>query len=273
LLSFDSCITVDRTGRGGGLALFWRHSSNCTLVDFSNNHITVEIVDFILGPWRLTGYYGYPNGGCRIAAWNFLRQLANHFSRPWCIFGDFNDILDASEKRGRNNRPSWLINGFRQAVLDSGLSDVPIEGYPFTWFKCLGTPRAVEERLDRALANNLWFNLYPEALVETLMAPASDHYPILIHCRPMPRSHHNKRHFRYENAWHLEPGFKEMVTNSWQVYSNNAIMPKMSSCAEHMVVWSKEHCHKLKYKLKIVGANYIPCAPLLLGRDKFEILS
>ena len=53
-------------------------------------------------------------------------------------------------------------------VLDSGLSDVPVEGYLFTWFKSLGTPRAVEERLDRALANNLWFNLFSNAIVETL---------------------------------------------------------------------------------------------------------
>jgi len=50
LLGFDSCISVDGTGRGGGLALFWRHSSNCTLVDFSKNHISIEVVDSDLGP-------------------------------------------------------------------------------------------------------------------------------------------------------------------------------------------------------------------------------
>jgi len=36
----------------------------------------------------------------------------------------FNDIMDASEKRGRKNRSNWLINDFRQAVMDYGLSDV-----------------------------------------------------------------------------------------------------------------------------------------------------
>jgi hypothetical protein len=59
----------------------------------------------------------------------------------------------------------------------SSLSDVPVEGYHFTWFKNLGTPRAVEERFDHALANSLWFNFFPEASIETLVAPASDHYP------------------------------------------------------------------------------------------------
>jgi len=29
LLGYDCCFHVDRTGRGGGLALFWRNSFNC----------------------------------------------------------------------------------------------------------------------------------------------------------------------------------------------------------------------------------------------------
>jgi len=56
-------------------------------------------------------------------------------------------------KRGLTRCPNWLINGFRQVVIDSGLSDVPVEGYLYTWFKSLGTPHAVNERLDSALAN------------------------------------------------------------------------------------------------------------------------
>jgi hypothetical protein len=76
------------------------------------------------------------------------RNLSEQFAGPWYIFGDFNDIMDGSEKRGRTTRPRWLINGFRQVVLDAGLSDVPVEGYPLTWFKSLGMPRAVEEKLD-----------------------------------------------------------------------------------------------------------------------------
>jgi len=250
LLGFDSCISVDRTGRGGGLALFWRTSFNCQLIDYSNNHIIVEIVDDVLGTWRLNGYYSYPNGGRRTAAWDFLRQLSVQFAGPLCIFGDFNDILDDSEKRGRNTKPRWLINGFRQAILDSGLSGVQVEGYSFTWFKSLGTPRAVEERLDHALANNSCLNLFPKATEETLVAPASDHYPILLRRIPMPRPHLNKRHFRYENAWHLEPGFKDMVTDSWQVYSSNPLIPKLSSCAEDMSAWSNAHCNKLKIDIE-----------------------
>ena len=81
------------------------------------------------------------------------------------ILSDFNDILDASEKSGGSVRPRWLINGFCQVVFNASLIDIYMEGYPFTWFKILGTPRVVEERLDRALANNEWFRPFPSAKV------------------------------------------------------------------------------------------------------------
>lgn len=154
--------------------------------------------------------------------------------------------MDDSEKRGRATRPRWLINGFRQAVLDSGLSDVPLEGYPFTWFKSLGTPRAVVERLDRALANNTWFNLFPNSLLENLAAPASDHYSMLLHRCYMPRVTHSQRKFRYENAWQLEPGFHEMVTDSWNMNLSCPIIPKLAACADDISLWSRHHCKKLK---------------------------
>lgn len=154
--------------------------------------------------------------------------------------------MDASEKRGRNLRPSWLINGFRQAVLDSGLVYVPVEGYPFTWFKSLGMPHAVEERLDRALANTGWFNIFPTTTLENLAAPSSDHYPILLNSCPVQRPYLHKRSFRYENAWYPEPGFKKFVTDAWHMHSLDSIVSKLSSCAADMVVWSIDHCNKLK---------------------------
>jgi exonuclease III len=180
VLGFDSCFSVNRQGRGGGLSFMWRSSFNCSITSFSANHVDVEVVDNIIGNWRLTGFYGFPDNGRRRESWNFLRQLAQVSNLPWCVLGDFNDILSPSEKKGRTDRAPYLINGFRSAVLDSGLADVHMEGYLYTWFKSLGTVRAVEERLDRALANDAWSQKFPNAILENLPAPASDHYPIML---------------------------------------------------------------------------------------------
>lgn len=100
VLGYDSSFSVNSIGHSGDLALFWRASFNCQIINYSTNHITVERQDANHGNWRITGYYGYPEGGRRRAAWDFLQHLSSQFVGLWCIFGDFNDILDDGEKRG-----------------------------------------------------------------------------------------------------------------------------------------------------------------------------
>lgn len=103
---------------------------------------------------------------------------------PWCTVGDFNDLLSSEDKRGGPDRAPWLIRGFRDAVRDCGLVDIPLEGYQFTWFKSLCTPNAKEERLDRALVTNTWQSLFPLARLQSLSASISDHTPILLSTSP-----------------------------------------------------------------------------------------
>ncbi|WJX95852.1 hypothetical protein P8452_77121 [Trifolium repens] len=127
LLGYDSCFSVDCEGHSGGLAFLWRAPFSCSIINFSANHINDEVQDNINGNWRLTGFYGFPGSGRRRDSWKFLRHLSQVSSLPWCIIGDFNDILSAIEKKGRAKRSPWLINGFRSAVSDSGLTDVHME--------------------------------------------------------------------------------------------------------------------------------------------------
>jgi len=154
-----------------------------------------------------------------------------------------------SEKRGRTTRPRWLIKGFRHAVLGFGLFDVPVEGSAFTWFKSLSTAHAVEERLDRALANNAWFNLFSNALLENLVAPASDHYSILLHRCHAPRAPIQNRKLRYENVWQMELRFKTMVAYSWHMPLTPSIIPKLTICTKDISARRKHHGNKLKFDI------------------------
>ncbi|WJX56899.1 hypothetical protein P8452_42513 [Trifolium repens] len=217
VLGFDYCFTVNREGRGGGLALFWNSAFNCSISNYSQNHIDVEIVDTSICNWRLRCYNGFPGSRQKRAAWNFLKHLSQSSNLPWCVVGDFNDILSPHEKNGRNERAYWLINGFRSAVLDSGLSDIHMEGYPFTWFKSFGTVKAVEERLDRALATENWHLLFPYAILENLPAPASDHYPI-----------------------------SKFFQQQWSSYESLEITQKLNCCASDLSHWSKSHFHNIR---------------------------
>jgi exonuclease III len=82
VLGFDYCFTVNREGKGGGLALFWNSAFNCSISNYSQNHIDIEVVDASTGNWRLTCYYGFPGSGQRRAAWNFLKNLSQSFNLP-----------------------------------------------------------------------------------------------------------------------------------------------------------------------------------------------
>jgi hypothetical protein len=75
VLVLESSFSVDRTVEAAVFAFFWHASLNCQLIDYSNNHKTIEIVNSNLDPWKHTGYYGYPNEGRRRAAWEFLHNL------------------------------------------------------------------------------------------------------------------------------------------------------------------------------------------------------
>ncbi|MCI22403.1 endonuclease/exonuclease/phosphatase family protein, partial [Trifolium medium] len=156
MLKYDSCLSIDVEGRSGGLAVMWKDNVKCKVMNYSRNFINLIIEDGEKGDWRLTCYYGYPERGRRKQAWDLLRELRGMSPLPWCVIGDFNDLLSQEDKRGLHPHPNWLCAGFQSAVNDCDLTDIKLEGYPYTWIKSRGTNHVIEERLDRALVSSEW---------------------------------------------------------------------------------------------------------------------
>jgi len=80
VLCFVFCFCCDREGRGGGLAILWKKNLNCRITNYSKNHVDVEVTDNIRGSWRLTGFYGFPEGGRRRASWNFFKASSSEIA-------------------------------------------------------------------------------------------------------------------------------------------------------------------------------------------------
>ncbi|XP_039682996.1 uncharacterized protein [Medicago truncatula] len=251
-VGFDHHFSVDCIGRSGGLAVLWRNSAHCSITSYSLNFINMSIQDPIKGPWRLTAFYGYPEHGRRRNSWDLLRSLHTQSDDPWCIIGDFNDHLSSFDKRGGPDRPRWLIQGFQEAVTDCGLTDLPLIGYQFTWFKSIGTSHAKEARIDRALCSAPWQNLFPHNSLQTLVAPMSDHTPLLLQHDPATwRTPHNS--FRFNNSWLIEPDLSHYVKDNWSYYPTSNIVTKLNYCVEDMKLWSKAnhpHFNQRKMQLK-----------------------
>jgi len=52
-LGFDSCFTVNKQERSGGLVLYWKSSINCSITNYSANHIDNEVTENNKEKWRL----------------------------------------------------------------------------------------------------------------------------------------------------------------------------------------------------------------------------
>ena len=84
---------MERNNKGGGLALYWQNSIDLSIDNFSKNYIEIHG-----DSWRFIGFYGDPVIYKRFESWNMLCQLNNRFSLPWFYAGDFNEIVQSSEK-------------------------------------------------------------------------------------------------------------------------------------------------------------------------------
>jgi hypothetical protein len=51
-----------------------------------------------LPPWKLTGFYDHPEWAKRHEAWALLSHLKLYNPEPWLVIGNFNEILEQSEK-------------------------------------------------------------------------------------------------------------------------------------------------------------------------------
>lgn len=93
-----------------------------------------------------------------------IHGIAANVQLPWTVLGDFNDIIDDSEKFHR-------MSAFR----DCQLLDLGFYGQKFTWTnKRKKTP--ILERLDRGLANADWIHLFPNSRLTSLPRLTSNHF-------------------------------------------------------------------------------------------------
>lgn len=144
--------------------------------------------------------------------------------------------MAVGDKRGGLEQPLSLLTGFSEAINECGLLDIGFSGEKYTWEKFRGQPNWVQERLDRAFANQLWCNLFPQAELRVMDVSTSDHLPIYIQLHKriyMPK----KRRFQFENVWLKEEECKQVVMNGWGEAGNRNIMEKIEYCGFKLQEW------------------------------------
>ena len=88
---------------------------------------------------------------------------------------------------------------------NNDLLDLGYTGNSFTWENRRDDDILIQERLDRAIGNYEWLQLFPDSIVTHEPKIGSDHSPLLISLAPHETTR-APRIFRFNAAWAKEEG-------------------------------------------------------------------
>ncbi|CAA7048220.1 unnamed protein product [Microthlaspi erraticum] len=151
ILNYDHITMVPPYARGGGgLALLWKKEVELKILYQCDNFIDTE-VRFQGKIFMATFVYGEPEKANRKEIWTAITERTAGRDLPWFLTGDFNEILDNSEKRGGPPRAESSFVDFRSFMSECDLYDLRYSGNFLSW-RGIRYKYNVKCRLDRAMA-------------------------------------------------------------------------------------------------------------------------
>jgi hypothetical protein len=168
------------------------------------------------------------------------------------VAGDFNMILNASEKNNENLDRN-MMQRFRAFVHEHELKDLYMHGRTYTWSN--ERERATLTRIDRVLVSVDWDLQHFEAVLQGLSSSISDHAPLHLALNAAFRP---KRRFRFENSWLKLDGFDEAVKEAWVcdpaiVDPFRRLDALFRSAAEHLQSWGQKRVGNIKLNIAIAN--------------------
>ncbi|XP_074278035.1 uncharacterized protein LOC141601638 [Silene latifolia] len=199
---------------GGRVWLIWIDQIfDVHIMSMSDQHITARVTE--LGSsdtFLFTIVYGSNDDNDRLKLWEDLKRVKDNWRGPWCVCGDFNNLLSLHEIIGKPVLWNDIVE-FRHCVDYCELMDIKAQGAYFTSNNKHDPTTRVFSRLDRVMINLEWMNTYPGSHAYFLPEALFDHNPSICY-RRMERQH--RPHFRYFNMWGQDPHFFDIIKHTWQ---------------------------------------------------------
>ena len=237
-LGFDSWHYVEPVGFVGGLLLLWKSH----IIDFQ---VIGEGIQGVYGvvevlssktSFVLSSIYASTKLHVRKQLWQELENFAMNLNQPWLVLGDFNEILNQSEKLGGKPISRSRADLYATTMDNCNLVDLGFNGPKFTWTN-KRRRQPIFERLDRGWANLEWLNRFPNANLWHLPRITSDHCPILLNLDHAP-DRQGIRPFRFEPMWVLHESFLDEVSRSWPKESDD-IQDSLDILKANLSVWNR----------------------------------
>lgn len=254
-LHFWDNFVVSSVGTSGGLALLWKDTVSVVVLHSCKNYIDC-VVTFVAEGFhcKITCVYGNPHTNEKSAFWYSMMHRFSPLTTPWLCIGDFNEILNASEKRGGAPPLQWRLNLFRSFLSQTELRDLHFQGPMFTWYNLRHNQIYIKERLDRCLGNVHWCASQPSSQLFTLPKLGSDHRPILLDTNPLEIR--GPLLFRFEHTWTTHDDCFTVIRDNWHKLQTPPVRSPMiqwsqnlHSCKKALVTWSKQAFPNSKEKV------------------------
>lgn len=218
--------------------------------------------------------YGDPVRHQRTAVWNELKDVGLRRNSGWFLVGDFNEIMNNSEKVGGPQCEESSFFEFRALARDCRLKEVPSSGNRLSW----GGAREIMNngvkekvwiqcRLDRAFGNAEWFTLFPNAHSVYLEKTGSDHRPIFTSVANQERRRRTGW-FLFDKRWCKKPEISEVIRRGWRrpfANGQGSVAERITSCRQELSKWkrsanlnSNQNIKKLRHDLELEESKNSP---------------
>ncbi|XP_058738371.1 uncharacterized protein LOC131610432 [Vicia villosa] len=127
----------------------------------------------------LTTIYALNQIDKRRVLWKDIDNLGKPQQGPWMLMGDFNNVLSTQDICGGSLVREWEFSNLREMMANSDMFKIDSKGDRFTWFN-KHADGVIYTRIDRAITNMNWLQVYGDLILYVLEPGVSDHALLCI---------------------------------------------------------------------------------------------
>lgn len=151
--------------------------------------------------------------------WRLVQNIRYELGERLILFGDFNDVIQHSEKLGGNSKLQSQFLWSRETMEMCGLQDLGFVDYPFTWSNGRTRSDNIQCRLDSGHLPRLgsdFLDVFPLSRVVHLPRHGSDHVMLRIMIEEEEQQQKKNAIFRFEEVWAKDERCEGCIRNLWR---------------------------------------------------------
>lgn len=231
---FDQWLRIEAVGFSGGIWIFWNDELEVEVLHTNPQFFILKVRFESPDWWCISFVYGSPTPHLRKKLWNELTHDNLIRDTLWVSIGDYNAVVMDAKTSSVTGRQ---CSDFTDWIFQEGLMDLGFSRPSYTWTRGLTEGTFHEARLDRALANFLWCDRFPNAGVVHLPRIHSDHVPLLLNLKEnkVPQGHSS---FKFQVAWTRHPSFLNTIHDAWN--KNGNLINNLEVTANTLGTWNMD---------------------------------